>query len=152
MPARGIQAYLSCLVLSNFMHGVLSAVLALAVGLSGFWDVDLMENECQPIVLPSFSETTPPLLPLRSLSYLANHRVYKLVGLLQLIKSARSRSSRSMSSIVDRPMPFEAIHRLLSCGELSQSKPFQLVRLASTFKKNRMLTILAVVFCRRGIR
>lgn len=36
-----IRGYLSSLVLRNFMLCVLSALLALAVGASGFWDVDL---------------------------------------------------------------------------------------------------------------
>ena len=36
-----VRGYLSSLVLRNFMLCVLSALLALAVGASGFWDVDL---------------------------------------------------------------------------------------------------------------
>ena len=35
------SSYLSCLVLCHLVLGVLSALLALAVGASGFWDVDL---------------------------------------------------------------------------------------------------------------
>lgn len=36
--------YLSCLVLGNLVLGVLLALLTLAVGASGLWDVDLGEN------------------------------------------------------------------------------------------------------------
>ena len=36
--------YLSCLVLGNLVLGVLIALLTLAVGASGLWDVDLGEN------------------------------------------------------------------------------------------------------------
>lgn len=40
----GVVNYLSCLVLGNLVLGVLLALLTLAVGASGLWDVDLGEN------------------------------------------------------------------------------------------------------------
>lgn len=36
--------YLSCLVLGDLMLGVLLAILALAVGASSLWNVDLYEK------------------------------------------------------------------------------------------------------------
>ena len=38
-----VRAYLSGLVLCDLMLSVLSAVLALAIGASGLWDVDLLK-------------------------------------------------------------------------------------------------------------
>ena len=53
---------LSGLVLCDFVLGVLSAVLALAVGASGFWDVDL-ERVSLASFLDAASVFAPSILP-----------------------------------------------------------------------------------------
>lgn len=45
----GFETYLASLVLSDLVLGVLAAVLALAVGLAGFRNVDLDEISSQPL-------------------------------------------------------------------------------------------------------
>lgn len=44
--------YLSGLVLGNLVLGVLLAILALAVGASGLWDVDLRNDKLAACLLP----------------------------------------------------------------------------------------------------